>query len=164
MHPLVDGIEATVMDSWCWGGCDGDQVSDEAQDPSHVNQLRGSMVECFSESRGNLVSWTVATSDGRVELCCVFFMPAIRRASLSCFALNADTFVCVCVCSSLICSVIHYRGLKIKCEIFSAGTDASSLRLVSTGSLCVGACVAVLCCTCDCWCRPVGCRPVECNL
>ena len=142
------------------------------------------MVECFSESRGNLVSWTVATSDGRVELCCVFFMPAIRRASLSCFAFNADTFVCVCVCSSLICSVIHYRGLKIKCEIFSAGTDASYLRLVSTGSLCVGACVAVLCGTCDCWCRPVGrrpvgrrpvgrrpvgrrpvgCRPVECNL
>ena len=28
-----------------------------------------------------------------------------------------------------------YRGLKIKCEIFSAGTDGSYLRIVSAGTV-----------------------------
>ena len=50
------------------------------------------------------------------------------------------------VVGSLLLSGFHYRGLKVKYEIFSAGTDASYLRIVSCGCLCVGPVLAPLCC------------------
>lgn len=34
-----------------------------------------------------------------------------------------------------------YRALKIKCEIFSAATDGSYLRIVSIGTVCILWCV-----------------------
>ena len=73
-----------------------------------------------------------------VMLCHVLIMRDIKLAFL--FSCCSHSGACVHVqrvVGCLLFSGFCYRGLKVRYEIFSAGTDASYLRLVSLGSLCV---------------------------
>ena len=74
-----------------------------------------------------------------VTLCRVLIMRDIKLDFLfSCCGHSGDACVHVRgVVGCLLFFGFRYRGLKVRYEIFSAGTDASYLRLVSLGSLCV---------------------------
>lgn len=74
------------------------------------------------------------------------------------YACNGTNLSYLCCCHSggawvhvwgiVGCLLVCYRGLKVRYEIFSAGTDASYLRLVSLGSGGCGVWTTVLYLTC----------------
>ena len=107
------------------------------------------MVDGFPAGHGWFVSWTVVYCGwdytgvqvmvGGVMLCLVLIMRDIKLDLLfSCCSHSGGGCVHVWrFVGCLLFSGFRYRGLKVRYEIFSAGTDAAYLRLVSLGGLCV---------------------------